>query len=92
MKKIFLVIVSFLTITISLSIANSNEEKKFCSGFAKWTKDCEFKQVRESKCMTESEYQAYINSPDYLCKYYTLLPVTVSNQCHNLRVCNCVII
>jgi|TARA_A100001011_G_scaffold263444_1_gene272022 hypothetical protein len=70
MKKIFLVIVSFLTITISLSIANSNEEKKFCSGFAKWTKDGEFKQVRESKCMTESEYQAYINSPDYLCKYY----------------------
>jgi len=70
MKKIFLTIVSFLIIIMSASIANSSEEKKFCSGFAKWTKDGEFKQVRESKCMTESEYQAYINAPDYLCKYY----------------------
>ena len=70
MKKIFLVILSFLTIAISLSSANSNEEIKFFFAFAKWTKDGEFKQVRESKCMTESEYQAYINSPDYLCKYY----------------------
>ena len=70
MKKIFLTIVSFLIIIMSASIANSSEEKKFCSGFAKWTKDGEFKQVRESKCMNESEYQAYINAPDYLCKYY----------------------
>ena len=55
---------------MTVSIANSNEEKKICSGFAKWTKDGEFKQVRESKCMNESEYLAYINAPDYLCKYY----------------------
>ena len=70
MKKIFLIIISFLAVTVTVSIANSNEEKKICSGFAKWTKDGEFKQVRESKCMNESEYLAYINAPDYLCKYY----------------------
>ena len=70
MKKIFLIIMSFLAVTVTVSIANSNEEKKICSGFAKWTKDGEFKQVRESKCMNESEYQAYINAPDYLCRYY----------------------
>ena len=70
MKNKFLIIISFLTITMAVSITNSNEENKICSGFAKWTKDGEFKQVRDSKCMTESEYQAYLNAPDYLCKYY----------------------
>ena len=70
MKNKFLMIISFLTITMAVSITNSNEENKICSGFAKWTKDGEFKQVRDSKCMTESEYQAYLNAPDYLCKYY----------------------
>jgi hypothetical protein len=70
MKNKFLMIVSFLTITLAASITNSNEENKICSGFAKWTEDGEFKQVRDSKCMTESEYQAYLNAPDYLCKYY----------------------
>jgi hypothetical protein len=44
--------------------------KKFCSGLANWTEDGEFKQVRESKCMTEEEYKAYLNAPDYLCQYY----------------------
>ena len=38
--------------------------------FSKWTKEGEFKQIRESKCMTKDEYNAYLNSPDYLCKYY----------------------
>ena len=70
MKNKFLMIISFLTITMAVSITNSNEENKICSGFAKWTEDGEFKQVRDSKCMTESEYQAYLNAPDYLCKYY----------------------
>ena len=70
MKNKFLIIISFLTITMAVSITNSNEENKICSGFAKWTEDGEFKQVRDSKCMTESEYQAYLNAPDYLCKYY----------------------
>ena len=69
MKNILLVI-SFIFVSIISVSANSENENKVCSGFAKWTKDGEFKQIRESKCMTEKEYQAYINSPDYLCKYY----------------------
>ena len=69
MKNIFLII-SFIFITIFSVNANSDDKNKVCSGFAKWTEDGEFKQIRESKCMTEKEYQAYINSPDYLCKYY----------------------
>ena len=69
MKNIFLII-SFIFITTFSFNANSDDKNKVCSGFAKWTKDGEFKQIRESKCMTEKEYQAYINSPDYLCKYY----------------------
>ncbi len=44
--------------------------KKHCSGgFSKW-KDGEFVEIRKAKCITEAEYQAYLNSPDYLCKYY----------------------
>ena len=44
--------------------------KKHCSGgFAKW-KDGKFVQVREGKCITEAEYQEYLNAPDYLCNYY----------------------
>ena len=69
MKNIFLII-SFIFITTFSFNANSDDKNKVCSGFAKWTEDGEFKQIRESKCMTEKEYQAYINSPDYLCKYY----------------------
>ena len=34
-------------------------------------KDGTFKQIRESKCMTEAEYKAYLNSPEYMCKYLT---------------------
>ena len=48
----------------------AESKDKICSGFSKWTKDGEFKQIRESKCMTEEEYSAYLNSKDYLCKYY----------------------
>jgi hypothetical protein len=47
----------------------SNGEKKICSGFAKWTKEGEFKTIR-SKCITEKEYQARLKSKDYLCTYY----------------------
>ena len=69
MKKfIILFFLSFLFNTISFASTESNE--KICSGFSKWTKDGEFKQIRESKCMTEEEYNAYLNSKDYLCKYY----------------------
>ena len=69
MKNIFLIISFIFIATFSVN-ANSEDKNKVCSGFAKWTEDGEFKQIRESKCMTEKEYQAYINSPDYLCKYY----------------------
>jgi len=69
MKKILILFfLSFLFNTISF--ATSESSNKVCSGFSKWTKDGEFKQIRESKCMTEEEYNAYLNSPDYLCKYY----------------------
>ena len=69
MKKInILFFLSFLFNSISLASTDSNE--KICSGFSKWTEDGEFKQIRESKCMTQDEYNAYLNSPDYLCKYY----------------------
>ena len=54
----------------STSFASTESDQKICSGFSKWTKDGEFKQIRESKCMTEEEYNAYLNSKDYLCKYY----------------------
>ena len=67
MRKILL---GFLFLLISSVIANaSTGDNKICSGFSKWTKDGTFKQIRESKCMSEAEYQAYINSPDYMCKY-----------------------
>ena len=69
MKKI--IILFFLSFLFnSISFASTESNKKICSGFSKWTEDGEFKQVRESKCMTVDEYNAYLNSPDYLCKYY----------------------
>ena len=69
MKKI--IILFFLTFLFnSVSFGATENSEKVCSGFSKWTEDGEFKQVRESKCMTEEEYKAYLNSPDYLCKYY----------------------
>ena len=69
MKKFFLGCI-FIIFSSVAAYATSDGEKQICSGFAKWTKDGEFKQVRESKCMSEKEYKAYLNSPDYLCKYY----------------------
>ena len=69
MKK-NLLLISFIFITVFSVNANSENQNKVCSGFAKWTENGEFKQIRESKCMTEEEYNAYLNSPDYLCQYY----------------------
>ena len=69
MKNFFLGILFFLFSTIFAS-ATADDKNKVCSGFAKWTKDGEFKQIRKSKCMTEDEYQSYLNSPEYLCNYY----------------------
>ena len=69
MKKI--IILFFLSFLFnSISLAATDSDKKICSGFSKWTEEGEFKQIRESKCMTEDEYNVYLNSPDYLCKYY----------------------
>ena len=51
------------------STVEVNPDKKVCTGFAKWTKDGEFKTIR-SECITEKEYQDLLNAPDYLCKYY----------------------
>ena len=66
-KKIIL-IASFLVVCSGASFSDT-EEKKICTGFGKWTKDGEYTVVR-SKCITEKEYQASLNAPDYLCKYY----------------------
>jgi hypothetical protein len=68
MIKKILTIISFLVITTGLSYANT-DEKKICTGFGKWTEDGEYKVIR-SKCITQKEYQASLNAPDYLCKYY----------------------
>ena len=69
MKKILL---AFLFLLFSSVVANaSTGGKEVCSGFAKWMDDGTFKQIRESKCMSEAEYQAYINSPKYMCNYLT---------------------
>jgi hypothetical protein len=68
MIKKILIIISFLAITTGASHANT-DEKKICTGFGKWTKEGEYKIIR-SKCITEKEYQASLNAPDYLCKYY----------------------
>ena len=51
------------------STVEVNPNKKVCTGFAKWTKDGEFKTIR-SECITEKEYQDALNAPEYLCKYY----------------------
>ena len=67
MKKLLLTF-AFLTTCIGVSYANL-DEKKICSGLGKWTEDGEYKIIR-SKCITEKEYQASLNAPDYLCKYY----------------------
>ena len=68
MIKKIIIILSFLAITTGVSYANT-DEKKICTGFGKWTKEGEYKIIR-SKCITEKEYQASLNAPDYLCKYY----------------------
>ena len=68
MIKKIIIILSFLVITTGVSYSNT-DEKKICTGFGKWTEDGEYKVIR-SKCITQKEYQASLNAPDYLCKYY----------------------
>ena len=67
MRKILLTVL-FLIFS-SVVVNASTGDTKICSGFAKWMEDGTFKQIRESKCMTEAEYKAYLNSPEYMCKY-----------------------
>ena len=57
------------TVIKEISTVEVDPDKKVCTGFAKWTKDGEFKTIR-SECTTEKEYQDALNAPDYLCKYY----------------------
>ena len=68
MIKKTLLIISFLVVWSGASFSDT-EGKKICTGFGKWTEDGEYKVIR-SKCITEKEYQASLNAPDYLCKYY----------------------
>ena len=69
MKKLSLIVSLISLITFSV-LANTNKEnKKICSGFAKWTKEGEFKTIR-SNCITEKEYKATLSSKSYLCNYY----------------------
>ncbi len=69
MKKLILIILMWLSFTFSV-LANSNKEgKELCSGFGKWTEEGEFKIIRK-KCITEKEYEANLNSKNYLCNYY----------------------
>ena len=57
------------TVIKEISTVEVDPDKKVCTGFAKWTKDGEFKTIR-SECITEKEYQDALNAPEYLCKYY----------------------
>ena len=56
MRLVILSLIFLLGSIFSLNAAAS-ENKKICTGFAKWTKDGEFKTIR-SKCITEKEYLA----------------------------------
>ena len=72
MKKTTLIILVSLTslvLTFSANSSSTKNNKKICSGFAKWTKEGEFKIIR-SNCITKKEYQANLNSKNYLCNYY----------------------
>ena len=51
-------------------IAQEDLNKKLCSGGLSIWKNGKFVQIREGKCITEAEYQEYLNAPDYLCNYY----------------------
>ena len=67
MKNLLLTSVLFLVININAQ-ANTHDQK-VCSGIGGWTKEGEFK-ITSSTCITEKEYQAMLDSKDYLCNYY----------------------
>ena len=58
--KIFIISLTlFLMSSFTSNATTSNGEKKICSGFAKWTKEGEFKTIR-SKCITEKRISSQI--------------------------------
>ena len=69
MKKLILIISAFFILNLNAYATSNEKDEKICSGFAKWTKEGEFKIIR-SNCITKKEYQANLNSKDYLCNYY----------------------
>ena len=69
MKKLILITSVLLAVAFNAEANTNKDGKKICTGFAKWTKDGEFKTIR-SKCITEKEYKANLNSKNYLCSYY----------------------
>jgi len=56
MRKILLAIPVCLFLFGTSHATTNNNQKLVCDG--------------KGNCQTEAEYQAYINSPDYYCKYY----------------------
>ena len=46
------------TVVKEISTVEVNPDKKVCTGFAKWTKDGEFKTIR-STCITEKNIKIY---------------------------------
>ena len=69
MKKIILLTSILLTAAFNAEANTNKENEKICTGFAKWTKDGEFKTIR-SKCITKNEYESNLKSKNYLCNYY----------------------
>ena len=70
--KFTVILTIFFSILIfqnKMSFAANHEDQKICSGFAKWENE-EFVQDKPSDCTTEKEYQTYLNSKEYKCKYY----------------------
>jgi len=72
MKKIFYFFTVLFLTTLASETILAKESDKICGGggLAVWTKDGEFKTVREPTCISKSEYEAKLNSKDYLCNYY----------------------
>ena len=69
MKKLILIMSAFFILNLNANATTNEKDGKICSGFAKWTKEGEFKIIR-SNCITKKEYQANLNSKNYLCNYY----------------------
>ena len=69
MKKLILIVSAFFILNLNANATSNEKDEKICSGFAKWTKEGEFKIIR-SNCITKKEYQANLNSKNYLCNYY----------------------